>query len=146
MQETADIFWESDLLWLTLCNFIFLFMGCFASGLSERGIFPVYCTSCFCVMCVFLRLKERDLKYSALEERGIFQVIRAWNGLFNSSGLSYWLTGKCRHSLREWSLVADIVQFHISVYGLFCVRAFRTRHISCILYFMFLCYVCFFKA
>ena len=87
-------------------------------------------------MCFFLRLKERDLKYSALEERGIFQVIRAWNGLFNSSGLSYWLTGKCRHSLREWSLVADIVQFRISVYGLFCVRAFRTRHISRILYFI----------
>ena len=36
-----------------LSNFIFLFMSCFASGLSERGIFPVYCTSYFCVKCVF---------------------------------------------------------------------------------------------
>ena len=34
--------------------------------------------------------------------------------------------------------MTDIVQFYIqSVYGLFCVRAFRTRHISHILYFCF---------
>ena len=28
-------------------------MGCFPSGLSELGIFPVYCTSYFCVKCLF---------------------------------------------------------------------------------------------
>ena len=88
-------------------------MGCFASGLLERGIFPVFCTLYFCVNEVsfksfalemdclivqdfkneayilytelrifvlsaffFLRLEKRYLKYSASEERGIFQVIR----------------------------------------------------------------------
>ena len=108
-------------------------MSCFPSGLSERGIFPVYCTSYFCVKCFFfeglkneilsiprlknevsfksfsleigclivqdfkneayipytvlhifvlsafffLRLEKRYFKFSASEERGIFQIIRA---------------------------------------------------------------------
>ena len=118
-------------------------MSCFPSGLSERGIFPVYCTSYFCDKCFFfeglkneilsiprlkneesfesfsleigclivqdfkneayipytvlrifvlsafffLGLEERYLKYSASEERGIFQIIRAWYGLFRSTAL-----------------------------------------------------------
>ena len=64
-------------------------MGCVASGLSNEVYF-LYTVLHISVLSVFfLRLKERDLKYSALEERGIFQVIGALNGLFNSSGLSY---------------------------------------------------------
>ena len=52
-------------------------MGCFAPGVKEQGEFPVYHISYFCVKRIFvLRLEERDLKSSALEERGIFQVIR----------------------------------------------------------------------
>ena len=46
-------------------------------GVKEQGEFPVYRISYFCVKRIFvLRLEERDLKSSALEERGIFQVIR----------------------------------------------------------------------
>ena len=62
-------------------------IACFSSGLKERGIFPVYWTSYYCVKRIFaLWLEERDLKSSALEERGIFQVIRVY-GLFRSMAL-----------------------------------------------------------
>ena len=47
----------------------------------------MYWTSYFCVKRIFaLWLEERDLKSSALEERGIFQVIRVY-GLFRSMAL-----------------------------------------------------------
>ena len=63
-------------------------MGCFAPGVKEQGEFPVYRISYFCVKRIFvLRLEERDLKSSALEERGIFQVIRVSYGLFRSMAL-----------------------------------------------------------
>ena len=46
-------------------------------GVKEQGEFPVSHISYFCVKRIFvLRLEERDLKSYALEERGIFQVIR----------------------------------------------------------------------
>ena len=35
----------------------------------------------------FLRLEKRYFKFSAPEERGIFQVIRVWYGLFRSMAL-----------------------------------------------------------
>ena len=51
--------------------------GLLRQGFQNEAYF-LYTVLHISVLSVFfLRLKERDLKYSALEERGIFQVIRA---------------------------------------------------------------------
>ena len=57
-------------------------------GFKKEAYFPLYCTSYFCVKRIFaLSLEERDLKSSAREERGVFQVIRVYYGLFHFMAL-----------------------------------------------------------
>ena len=46
-------------------------------------VFYIFVLSAF----FFLRLKKRYFKFSTPEERGIFQVIRVWYGLFRSMAL-----------------------------------------------------------
>ena len=133
----ADILWESDLLWLTLCNIIFLFtsfvhytkeiikqllllsnsISNLVSGPDEKGIFRVYCA---CQSKTRFHLMSRGTQYISLERsRFCFMILKTSHILRKLHPIFLRWAPFCLNSGEERNINRVIRAWN----GLFCFRA-----------------------
>ena len=163
MKENADTLWESDLLWLTLCNFIFLFTNFvhfekeiikqvllllnsassnFVSWAVEKDIFHAYCK---CQCKTRFPLMGRRTRYVSRDPPLKWVVLL--HG-FIKRGIFYLSCIQSSCVKRRFDQMAGRTQYkssHLRWKLPFFFRALRKRHISRIQDFIFLCKAYFFS-